>query len=113
MSNLPEHPSDPTSSSTGWARWRILGLLIALCFISHFNRASMANAGAERLMAQFDITTKQMGVVYSAFLLAYTIYLIFGGLFIDRYGPRRALAAMGFATAAFCAFTGMVGWRTS
>jgi sugar phosphate permease len=97
---------------TGWSRWRILVLLMALCFISHFNRASMANAGDERIMAQFGITTKQMGVIYSAFLIVYTVFMIPGGLFIDRYGPRRALAAMGFATAAFCAFTGMVGWGT-
>jgi MFS family permease len=91
-------------------RWRILALLMALCFISHFNRASMASAGDERIMKQFGISTKEMGVVYSAFLLIYTIFMIPGGFFIDRYGPRIALAAMAFGTALFCVFTGMVGW---
>src|SRR6266702_512249 len=91
-------------------RWRILALLMALCFISHFNRASMTSAGDERIMKQFGISTGQMGVVYSAFLLIYTIFMIPGGFFIDRFGPRVALAAMGIGTAVFCAFTGMVGW---
>jgi len=83
---------------------------MALCFISHFNRASMTSAGDERIMKQFGISTQQMGVVYSAFLLIYTISMIPGGCFIDRFGPRVALAAMGIGTALFCAFTGMVGW---
>jgi sugar phosphate permease len=91
-------------------RWHILALLMALCFISHFNRASMASAGDERIMKQFGISTEQMGVVYSAFLIVYTLFMIPGGVFIDRYGPRMALAAMGLSTALFCAFTGAVGW---
>ena len=70
----------------------------------------MASAGDERIMKQFGISTEQMGVVYSAFLIVYTICMIPGGLFIDRYGPRVALAVMGIGTALFCAFTGMVGW---
>src|SRR5436190_182618 len=90
-------------------RWRILALLMALCFISHFNRASMASAGDERIMKQFGISTEQMGVVYSAFLVVYTVFMIPGGFFIDRFGPRIALAGMGIGTAVFCAFTGMVG----
>jgi sugar phosphate permease len=91
-------------------RWRILVLLMALCFISHFNRASMASAGDERIMKQFGISTEQMGFVYSAFLVVYTVFMIPSGFFIDRFGPRVALAGMGIGTALFCAFTGMVGW---
>jgi MFS family permease len=83
---------------------------MALCFISHFNRASMASAGDERIMKQFGISTEQMGLVYSAFLMVYTILMIPGGMFIDRFGPRVALALMGIGTAVFCGFTGMVGW---
>ncbi len=100
----------PSDSARIPVRWRILVLLMALCFISHFNRASMASAGDERIMKQFGISTEQMGVVYSAFLVVYTVFMIPGGLFIDRFGPRVALAAMGIGTALFCAFTGMVGW---
>jgi sugar phosphate permease len=106
MTSAPDSaPLQPGSS-----RWRILALLMALCFISHFNRASMASAGDERIMQQFGISTEQMGIVYSAFLIVYTIFMIPGGFFIDRFGSRVALAVMGIGTALFCAFTGMVGW---
>src|SRR5439155_5252994 len=103
-------PADSARAQPTPVRWRILVLLMALCFISHFNRASMTSAGDERIMKQFGISTEQMGVVYSAFLLIYTVFMIPGGCFIDRFGPRVALAAMGIGTAVFCAFTGMIGW---
>ena len=99
--------SDETPPSP--IRWLILALLMALCFISHFNRASMASAGDERLMRQFAITPEAMGWVYSAFLIVYTICMLPGGLFIDRFGARAALMLMGFGTALFCAITGAVG----
>src|SRR5437773_855244 len=103
-------PIVPSQSQATALRWRILAILMALCFMRHLNRGCMASAGDERIMKQFGISTEQMGVVYSAFLIVYTICMIPGGLFIDRYGPRVALAVMGIGTALFCAFTGMVGW---
>src|SRR6059036_2623811 len=104
----PANRSDETPLSS--FRWLILALLMALCFISHFNRASMASAGDERLMKQFKITPEAMGWVYSAFLIVYTICMVPGGMFIDRFGPRAALMLMGFGTALFCAVTGAVSW---
>jgi MFS family permease len=90
-------------------RWRIVTLLMALCFISHLNRISMSVAGDQRIMKQFAIAPDQMGLVYSAFLLVYTVCMIPGGFFIDRFGPRVALMVMGFGSAVFCALTGSVG----
>src|SRR5437870_8973985 len=91
------------------ARWRIVALLMALCFISHLNRVSMSVAGNSRIMAQYGISPTKMGMVYSAFLLVYTIFMIPGGFFIDRFGPRVALMVMGFGSALFGALTGAVG----
>ncbi len=88
----------------------MLLLLMALCFISHFNRASMSSAGDERLMKQFGIQPEAMGWLYSAFLIVYTVCMVPGGVFIDRFGPRVALMIMGFGSAVFCALTGVVGW---
>ena len=90
--------------------WAVPVALMAICFISHFNRISMSVAGDERIMEQYKIAPKQMGIVYSAFLLVYTIFMIPGGFFIDRFGPRIALAVVGLGSAAFCMLTGMVGW---
>src|SRR5438552_1643256 len=91
-------------------RWMILAFLMALCSISHFNRASITSAGDERIMQQFGISPERMGVIYSAFLIVYTLGLIPGGLLIDRRGTRFALGCMGLGSALFCAFIGGIGF---
>ena len=83
---------------------------MALCFISHFNRASITSAGDERIMQQFGISPERMGVIYSSFLIVYTVFMIPGGWLIDRRGPRVALAAMGLGSALFCGLTGGIGF---
>lgn len=85
-------------------------LLMSLCFISHFNRSSMSVAGTDRIMDQYAISPVQMGTVYSAFLFVYSILMIPGGLFIDRFGPRRALMVVGFGSALMGVLTGVMGW---
>src|SRR5438552_3716539 len=98
------------SSEVSSRRWLILAFLMALCFISHFNRASITSAGDERIMQQFNISPVRMGVIYSAFLLVYTLFMIPGGWLIDRRGPRFALACMGLGSALFCGLTGGIGF---
>ena len=100
---------DPISG----VRWPVVILLMALCFISHLNRISMSIAGDKRIMKQFAIEPDKMGMVYSAFLLVYTAFMIPGGFFIDRFGPRIALLVVGFGSAVFCALTGGVGFALS
>ena len=97
------------AASTG-VRWRILALLMGLCLISHVNRASMSVAGTDRIMDRFSISPTQMGVVYSTFLLVYSLCMIPGGVFIDRFGPRKALMVVGFGSALFGTLTGVAGW---
>jgi len=103
-----------TSEATGKRlRWGVVAMLMALCFISHLNRISMSVAGNERIMKQYGIAPHEMGMVYSAFLLVYTVFMIPGGFFIDRFGPRTALAVVGFGSAVFCMLTGAVGWMAA
>ncbi len=84
-------------------------LLMAICFVSHLNRVSMSVVGTEQLIAKTGFTPTQMGTVYSVFLLLYSIFMIPGGWFIDRYGARCALIVMGFSTAFFGVCTGAIG----
>src|SRR5437588_5415675 len=91
-------------------RWMILAFLMALCFINHFNRASITSAGDERIMTQFQISPEKMGVIYSAFLILYTVFMIPGGWLIDRRGPRFALGCVAFGSAIFCGVTGAIGF---
>ena len=91
-------------------RWRILALLMAVCFISHLNRLAMSVAGTERIIPDFNIPPEKMGIVYTAFLACYTAGMILGGWCIDRFGPRVMLLAMGFGSALFGALTGGLGY---
>ena len=92
------------------AQWRVVLLLMAFSFLCHFNRVGMSVAGTERLMDEFNISEQQMGAVYSAYLLVYTLLMIPGGWLIERVGPRRALGCMGIGSAALVILTGLPGW---
>jgi MFS family permease len=74
-----------------------------------FNRVSMPVAYTERIKDESGITPVAMGWVYSALLIAYTIFMTPGGWLIDRRGPWFALVVMGFGSALFGALTGLAG----
>jgi MFS family permease len=99
------------AGSSNRARWGIVLMLMAFAFISHFNRVSIATAGDTRIMEQYGISPTRMGMVYSAFLVTYTVCMIPGGLLIDRLGAKAALMTVGFGSAFFAAMTGIVGLR--
>jgi len=108
MANRMNESIDPTRVSP--KRWVVLSFLLVICFVSHFNRASITNAGDERIMEQYGISPARMGMVYSSFLIVYTIFMIPGGWLIDRRGPGFSLALMLGGSAVFCAATGSLGF---
>jgi MFS family permease len=87
----------------------VLLMLMAFAFLSHVNRIGIATAGDARIMREYSIAPTRMGMVYSAFLLTYTLCMIPGGLLIDRFGARAALMVVGLGSATFVALTGLVG----
>ncbi|MGD9645140.1 MAG: MFS transporter [Pirellulales bacterium] len=87
----------------------ILLLLMALAGLCHFNRVSISVAGSERLMYEFSLSEQQLGVVYTAYLVVYTLLMLPGGWLLDRVGPRRMLGAMAVGSAVFVAATALVG----
>jgi sugar phosphate permease len=109
-------PADPAAAKLPavpmhltWVRWRIVALLMAFSCLSWFLRVSISVAYDERIHDQLGIKPEAMGYVYSALLFAYALCMTPGGWFIDRFGARVALAAMGFGLALFGALTGIVG----
>ena len=92
-------------------RTRIVGLMFLLSVMSYFDRTILSIA-APGIMKEFALSETQMGVVFSSFLLSYTILMIPGGRLADLFGPRLVFTLFalgsGAATAAF-AFGGAFG----
>jgi MFS family permease len=82
-------------------------MLVAAC--GHFNRVGISVAGAERMIPDQGISPEKMGMIYSAFLLAYTAAMIPGGILIDRLGARAVLVLWGLGSAVFVVCSGAVG----
>jgi MFS family permease len=98
-----------TASMSRWIPWGIVGLLMAVAGLCHFNRISITTAGNARIMEQYGIAPEWMGWVYSAFLITYTACMIPGGWVIDRFGAVAALAIVLLGSFPFVALTGAVG----
>src|ERR1043166_1571063 len=93
---------------TGHVRITIVTLMVSLSVVSYFDRTIMSVAGP-RIMREFAISETRIGVVYSAFILSYLIFMIPGGRLADRFGPRKVLAWTGLGAAFFTALTALGG----
>src|SRR4051812_10793123 len=100
-------PSPDVSRRGG--HWLVVGLLMLVVCFGHFNRISMSVAGTERIIPEGGVSETRMGMVYSGFLLCYTLAMLPGGWFIDRYGPWAAQAVLCAGSAVFVALTGATG----
>ena len=89
---------------------RIVPLLMLVVATGHFNRIAISVAGNERIVPGLGVKADDMGMIYSAFLLAYTLAMLPGGWFIDRFGPRVGLMVLLFGSTAFVVLTGGVGF---
>ena len=124
--------STASSSLSAANRWLIVLLLMGYAAIGHFNRVGISVAGTEIFIqdkadmnsspAETDakppafakvFTKDEMGWVYSAFLIVYSIGMLPGGWLIDRIGARKALTLLGLTMGTFVVLTGMLGWLMS
>jgi ACS family D-galactonate transporter-like MFS transporter len=101
--------SVPVSSAGAIPRVSTVPLLMLVVAMAHYNRVSISVAGGERIIAQYGISPELMGWIYSSFLIFYTLAMLPGGWFIDRFGARTALLLLGFGSAIFVALTGVIG----
>jgi MFS transporter, ACS family, D-galactonate transporter len=99
-----------SATATRAATRRTVPLLMLVIACGHFNRVGISVVGAERIIPRCGISEADMGLVYTAFLICYTVAMLPGGWFIDRFGPRRALVLLGFGSTVFVALTAGVGF---
>lgn len=98
--------SDTISSADGSKR--IVTLLFALSAMSYFDRTAISIAGPG-IMRDFHISETEMGTVFSAFLLSYTVMMAPGGALADRFGGRLVLTVAGLGSALFTGLTAVCG----
>jgi MFS family permease len=100
-------PPEPKPTNV---RWLIVAMLVGLAFLAQFNRYNISVVGDERWIGPDKMSKEQVGMVYSALLLVYTICMLPGGYFIDRVGPKRAMTGMGLGLGFCVVLTGALGW---
>jgi MFS family permease len=71
----------------------VLFLLVLFYGITYMDRVVIA-AAAPMIRTEFGLDAIALGVVFTAFTLAYALFQVPGGWLADRFGPRRVLTAI-------------------
>src|SRR5438132_6091616 len=71
----------------------VLGLTVAAYMITYMDRVVISSA-VPSIQKEFGFSLVTMGWILSSFQWAYALFQIPGGWLGDRFGPRRALAAI-------------------
>ena len=82
-----------TGESTVRTHWGLVLLLAATATAAYLCRVNISVAGA-LVMQEYGLTQTQMGWVFSAFLLGYTLCMLPGGFLADSWGAKRTLALL-------------------
>src|SRR3990170_4595559 len=99
---------DGSQAPAGGVRYQVLAFLAALAAITYLDRICMAQA-ADPISQALGLDKWQMGWVFSAFTLAYTLFEVPTGWLGDRIGPRKVLVRVVLWWSAFTALTGWAG----
>src|ERR1044071_8962865 len=89
------------------SRHKVLAMLFLASIVTYLDRISISVA-APRMSRDLGLSTAQMGLVFSAFVVAYGLFEIPGGWMGDRFGPRLILTRIVLWWSAFTALTGAV-----
>ena len=88
-----EPPSAPSESSLPRIALTVLAPFAAGYFLSHPFRSVNAVVGP-RLVDDIGLSATGLGLLTSAYLLAFALFQLPLGLLLDRFGPRRVQAAL-------------------
>jgi len=86
----------------GRADWGLVALLSGTATAAYLCRVNVSVAGA-LIMEEYGLNQAQMGRVFSAFLLGYTLLMMPGGLLADAWGTTRTLSRLAWGWVALTA----------
>jgi ACS family glucarate transporter-like MFS transporter len=88
-------------------RWAIVAILAGLGLVSYLTRMNLSVA-AKFMMPELNLTEIQMGQVFSAFMVGYTVCQIPAGLLADWLGPRKVLVTAVLGWGVITVLTGII-----
>jgi MFS transporter, ACS family, glucarate transporter len=100
------HPPSPASLRPSNVRFVVLGLTVAAYMITYMDRVVISSA-VPSIQKEFGFSMVTMGWILGSFRWAYSIFQIPGGWLGDKFGPRRALAAIVTWWSVFCSATAL------
>jgi len=86
-------------------RWRLLFVLFVVSFVNYLLRNALSVA-VPSIRSEFGFTSAEIGWILGAFNISYTLMMIPGGIFGERFGPRRALGSIAITWGVLTALTG-------
>ncbi|HEX3315021.1 MAG TPA: MFS transporter [Gemmataceae bacterium] len=89
-------------------RFVVLGYLTALTFVLYLDRVCIGKVG-QRIREEFGMSATELSYVFSAFGLAYTLFLPIAGRLADRFSGRVVLTVIVLWWSAFTSLTGLAG----
>jgi MFS family permease len=87
-------------------RLKVMVFLCVLSFLTYYDRQCIVRA-QDTIQKALSLSDRQMGLVFSAFWLAYALFEIPGGWLGDRLGARLTLTRIVIAWSLFTAATGL------
>jgi MFS family permease len=112
MGTLHNGPGVPEPSRV---RFGVLGFACSLSLLTYLDRICIMRAQENMqsdLPGGLGFSAVQMGLVFDAFMLGYTLFEVPGGWMGDRWGSRRVITRIVLCWSLFTALTGCV-WRFS
>jgi MFS transporter, ACS family, glucarate transporter len=100
---------ESTSTRATRARYWVIVFAISLAVIQYLDRVCISQA-APSISHDLNLSSKQMGYIFSAFTLAYALFEIPTGWLGDKIGPRRVLIRV---VLWWSFFTAATGWMWS
>ena len=88
-------------------RWGIVTILAGLGLVSYLTRMNLSVA-AKFMMPELGLTEIQMGQIFAAFMVGYTLCQIPAGLLADWLGPRKVLVTAVLGWAVITVLTGII-----
>ena len=104
MSAVPARATASVSASK-----RLVMLLMAVTSVGYVCRVAVTVV-APNMMREFSLTQTQMGTVFSAFLVGYTLFQVPSGGLADRVSARRIFLVLCAGWALLTGLTALVGW---